>query len=107
MALIKHFYGLSDDLVLASLLAIPYMQFFCGEEYFQYQLPCDPISPVKWRKQVGMAGIEQSLKRCQRQPNGSNLSPTKRQRRIAQLTYKRVSCPATRRLTRTAAPASR
>jgi transposase, IS5 family len=59
---IKHLYDLSDDLVLAGFLENPYGQFFCGEEYFQHQLPCDPTSLVKWRKRVGATGIEQRLK---------------------------------------------
>jgi transposase, IS5 family len=59
---IKHLYNLSDDLVLAGFLENPYWQFFCGMEYFQHQLPCDPTSLVKWRKRVGAAGIEQLLK---------------------------------------------
>jgi IS5 family transposase len=59
---IKHLYALSDDLVLAGFLENPYWQFFCGMEYFQHQLPCDPSSLVKWRKRVGATGIEQLLK---------------------------------------------
>jgi transposase, IS5 family len=59
---IKHIYDLSDDLVLAGFLENPYWQFFCGIEYFQHKLPCDPTSLVKWRKRVGAEGIEQLLK---------------------------------------------
>lgn len=59
---IKHLYDLSDDLVLAGFLENPYWQFFCGMEYFQHRLPCDPTSLVKWRKRVGAEGIEQLLK---------------------------------------------
>jgi len=59
---IKHIYDLSDDLVLAGFLENPYWQFFCGMEYFQHRLPCDPTSLVKWRKRVGAEGIEQLLK---------------------------------------------
>lgn len=59
---IKHLYDLSDDLVLAGFLENPYWQFFCGCEYFQHQLPCDPTSLVKWRKRVGATGTEQLLK---------------------------------------------
>jgi IS5 family transposase len=59
---IKHIYDLSDDLVLAGFLENPYWQFFCGMEYFQHKLPCDPTSLVKWRKRVGGEGIEQLLK---------------------------------------------
>lgn len=59
---IKHLYDLSDDMVLAGFLENPYWQFFCGMEYFQHRLPCDPTSLVKWRKRVGAQGIEQLLK---------------------------------------------
>jgi transposase, IS5 family len=59
---IKHLYDLSDDLVLAGFLENPYWQFFCGMEYFQHKLPCDPTSLVKWRKRVGAEGISQLLK---------------------------------------------
>jgi transposase, IS5 family len=59
---IKHIYDLSDDLVLAGFLENPYWQFFCGMEYFQHHLPCDPTSLVKWRKRVGAEGIKQLLK---------------------------------------------
>jgi transposase, IS5 family len=59
---IKHLYDLSDDLVLAGFLENAYWQFFCGMEYFQHKLPCDPTSLVKWRKRVGASGIEPLLK---------------------------------------------
>ena len=59
---IKHLYDLSDDLALAGFLENPYWQFFCGMDYFQHKLPCDPSSLVKWRKRVGAEGIEQLLK---------------------------------------------
>lgn len=78
---IKHLYDLSDDLVLAGFLENPYWQFFCGMEYFQHQLPCDPSSLVKWRKRVGATGIEQLLK--------ETLSAAKRQQA---LTDKEINC---------------
>jgi IS5 family transposase len=59
---IKHLYNLSDDMVLAGFLENPYWQFFCGMQYFQHRLPCDPTSLVKWRQRVGAEGIEQLLK---------------------------------------------
>lgn len=59
---IKHLYNLSDDLVLAGFLENPYWQFFCGMEYFQHKLPCDPSSLVRWRQRVGADGIEKLLK---------------------------------------------
>lgn len=59
---IKHLYDLSDDLVLAGFLENAYWQYFCGMEYFQHHLPCDPTSLVKWRKRVGAEGISELLK---------------------------------------------
>lgn len=71
---IKHLYDLSDDLVLSGFLENPYWQFFCGMEYFQHRLPCDPTSLVKWRQRVGADGIEQMLK--------ETLNAAKRQRAL-------------------------
>lgn len=71
---IKHLYDLSDDRVLAGFLENPYWQFFCGMEYFQHKLPCDPTSLIKWRQRVGAEGIEQLLK--------ERLSAAKRQQAL-------------------------
>jgi transposase, IS5 family len=54
---IKHLYDLSDDMVLAGFLENPYWQFFCGMEYFQHKLPCDPTSYTGTRKSLLCRGI--------------------------------------------------
>ena len=84
---IKHLYDLSDDLVLAGYLENPYWQFFCGEEYFQHRLPCDPTSLVKWRKRVGASGIEQLLK--------ESLEAAKRQQALTDKEIKSVNVDTT------------
>lgn len=38
-----------------------YFQFFCGEEYFQARMPCDPTNLVRFRQALGEAGVEELL----------------------------------------------
>jgi IS5 family transposase len=59
---LKHLYNVSDEVVVKSWLENPYWQYFCGEQVFQHQMPCDPTSLVKWRQRVGAEGIESLLK---------------------------------------------
>ena len=110
---IKHLYDLSDDLVLAGFLENPYWQFFCGEEYFQHRLPCDPTSLVKWRKRVGATGIEQLLKETldaakrqqaltDKEINSVNVDTTVQEEAIAFPTDARLYYKACRALVRVA-----
>jgi IS5 family transposase len=59
---LKYLYNVSDEVVVASWVENPYWQYFCGEEYFTHEFPCDPTSLVKWRQRVGVEGSEQLLK---------------------------------------------
>jgi IS5 family transposase len=59
---LKYLYNVSDEVVVASWVENPYWQYFCGEEYFRHEFPCDPTSLVKWRQRVGVEGSEQLLK---------------------------------------------
>ena len=36
----------------------PYWQHFCGEEYFQHQMPIDPSSMTRFRNRIGKSGCE-------------------------------------------------
>ncbi len=38
-----------------------YWQYFCGEEYFQPRLPCDPTNLGRFRQVLGEAGVEELL----------------------------------------------
>jgi len=51
-------YGLSDEAVVAKWVENPYWQHFCGETYFQHQLPLDSSSMPRWRKRIGEKGCE-------------------------------------------------
>jgi IS5 family transposase len=55
---LKHTFALSDEDVVARWVENPYWQHFCGERYFQHELPCDPSSLVRWRRRIGEAGVE-------------------------------------------------
>jgi len=59
---LKHLYDESDEGVVAGFVENPYWQYFCGEEFFVHELPCDPTSLVKWRKRIGAGGMEQLLR---------------------------------------------
>ncbi len=41
----------------------PYWQHFNGERYFRHELPCDPLSLVRWRQRIGEEGCEWLLAR--------------------------------------------
>jgi len=58
---LKHAEGLSDEKVVADWIQNPYWQYFCGEEYFQHELPIDASSMTRWRNRVKSAGLEKLL----------------------------------------------
>jgi IS5 family transposase len=58
---LKHLYDVSDERVVAGFVENPYWQYFCGEEFFAHELPCNPTSLVKWRQRIGPGGMEQLL----------------------------------------------
>lgn len=58
---LKEVYGLSDEAVVARWVENPYWQYFCGEHYFQHQLPMDASSLTRFRQKIGEAGCELML----------------------------------------------
>jgi IS5 family transposase len=58
---LKHLYDVSDERVVSGFLENPYWQYFCGEEFFRHDLPCDPTTLVKWRKRIGPERMEQLM----------------------------------------------
>ena len=56
--LLKHMKGLSDEQACAAWLENPYFQAFCGEIYFQHELPFDRSSMTRWRQRVGADALE-------------------------------------------------
>ena len=66
--LLKHMKGLSDEQVCAAWLENPYFQAFCGEVYFQHELPFDRSSLTRWRQRIGAEALEvllaETIGRC-------------------------------------------
>lgn len=61
LLVLQHFYGLSDEQVVAGWVENPYWQFFCGYDYLQWKMPIDPSSLVNWRKRLGKEGMQKIL----------------------------------------------
>ena len=59
---LKHIHGLSDEAVVQRWAENPYWQYFCGEVYFQYEMPIDPSSMTRFRQRIGGSGCEFLLK---------------------------------------------
>ena len=61
LSYLQHTFNLSDEAVVQRWTENPYWQWFCGCEYFQHELPCDPSSLTRWRKRLGPEGVEKLL----------------------------------------------
>ena len=59
---LQHAFKLSDEEVVARWVENPYYQYFCGETFFQHELPIDPSSLTRWRQRIGDNGSELILK---------------------------------------------
>jgi len=55
---LKYTLNLSDEELVRQWLENPYWQYFCGEEYFQTDFPCDDTSLGIWRKRIGEDGLK-------------------------------------------------
>lgn len=62
LLLLKQLENLSDERVCEAWARDPYMQYFCGERYFQWKLPCEPSELVHFRNRIGQKGVEKILK---------------------------------------------
>ncbi len=58
LQLLKHVEGLSDEAVCERWERDPYMQYFCGEEYFQHKFPCERSGLTHFRGRVGDEALE-------------------------------------------------
>src|SRR5450755_3683907 len=53
LAILKHTYNLSDEVLCELWIENPYYQYFCGEEFFQHRLVFDRSSMTRWRNRMG------------------------------------------------------
>src|SRR5258708_30404656 len=84
---LKHLYNESDERVVEKYVENPYWQYFCGREYFEHELPCHPTALVKWRKRVGVKGIERML--------GETVKTAQRTRQLKKRELERVNVDTT------------
>ena len=61
LAILKHTFDLSDEVVCARWIENPYYQYFCGEEFFRHTLPLDRSSITRWRNRMGEEHFEALL----------------------------------------------
>jgi transposase, IS5 family len=61
LAILKHTYNLSDEMVCELWIENPYYQYFCGEEFFQHRLPLDRSSMTNWRNRMGEERLQALL----------------------------------------------
>jgi IS5 family transposase len=57
LAILKHTYDHSDEVLCERWIENPYYQFFCGEEFFQHALVFDRSSLTRWRQRMGEAKL--------------------------------------------------
>lgn len=55
--LLKRIYDYGDETLAKAWVMNPYMQYFCGDAFFQHTFPCDPSGFVHFRKRIGEQGI--------------------------------------------------
>lgn len=53
LAILKATHNLSDEALCDRWVENPYYQLFCGEEFFQHELPFDRTSMTRWRQRMG------------------------------------------------------
>jgi len=61
LAILKHTFNLSDEVVCEQWIENPYYQYFCGEEFFQHRLPLDRSSMPHWRNRMGEERLQALL----------------------------------------------
>src|ERR1700749_2697916 len=61
LAILKHTYDLSDEVLCERWVENPYYQYFCGEEFFQHRLVFDRSSMTGWRNRMGEARLQALL----------------------------------------------
>ncbi|MEX2567703.1 MAG: IS5 family transposase [Cyclobacteriaceae bacterium] len=55
--LLKRIYDYGDETLARAWVMNPYMQYFCGEAYFQHEFRCDPSDLVHFRNRIGEEGV--------------------------------------------------
>jgi len=62
LLLLKSMFNESDEMLIPKWVENPYWQYFCGEQFFRHDSPCDPSDLVHFRKRIQKEGHEYILK---------------------------------------------
>jgi IS5 family transposase len=62
LMILKYTHNLSDEALCERWVENPYYQYFCGEEFFQYELVLDRSSLTRWRPRLGEEKVQARLK---------------------------------------------
>ena len=62
LLMLKSMFDEADETLIARWVENPYWQYFCGEQFFSYDPPCDPSELVHFRKRIQKEGHEYLLK---------------------------------------------
>jgi IS5 family transposase len=62
LLILKQLFDLSDEAVVEKWTENPYYQYFSGQIYFTWELPCDASELTKFRNRIGKEGSEKILK---------------------------------------------
>lgn len=58
---LQHTFALPNEEVVWGWVENPYWQLFCGEIWFQHNLPINPSSLTRWRQRLGKEGMKRLL----------------------------------------------
>lgn len=61
ITILKYLHDLSDEATVEMWVENPYWQYFCGERYFQHQVPFNRSTMSRWRERIGEKGGEVML----------------------------------------------
>jgi IS5 family transposase len=61
LAILKHSFDLSDEVLCERWVENPYYQYLCGEEFFQHRLIFDRSSLTRWRQRMGEEKLQALL----------------------------------------------
>lgn len=62
LLLLKSMFNEADETLIPRWVENPYWQYFCGEQFFRHDQPCDPSDLVHFRKRIQKQGHEYLLK---------------------------------------------
>src|SRR4030081_1013334 len=101
LAILKHTYDLSDEVLCERWVENPYYQYFCGEEFFQHRLVFDRSAMTSWRDRMGEDRLQALLQESLSVATKTEaIKPSELSRVIIDTTVqpKNVTCPTDAKL---------